>query len=424
MPEQAIVVIGGGVVGVCCAVQLQREGHKVTVLEERAGPGEGCSYGNAGSISPDMVVPIAMPGMLAKVPGWLTDPLGPLAIAPRHFPRALPWLLRWVAAGRMPEVRKASAALRTLHRPVFDIYRELLGARFHETIHTTGQLYVWRGLNPSRPEIIAQELRAAAGVRTEAVSAEDLRQMEPGLARDFRRGLYFPDNGHTSNPGRLVRLLAEVFQSEGGRIVRGTAIGFDVRDRTVAAMRTSDGVIAADAFVVAAGAYSQRLVRLLGVSVPLESERGYHVTLPDPGIAVRNKLSNREDSFAITEMEDGIRIAGTVEIAGLDAPPVEARAHVLLRAAQRMFPGIRLDGYRIWMGHRPSTPDSVPVIDRAPGIANLHLAFGHGHTGMTGAPMTGRLIADLVAGRPSTIDRSPYGADRFALFGPGERHAA
>jgi D-amino-acid dehydrogenase len=149
------------------------------------------------------------------------------------------------------------------------------------------------------------------------------------------------------------------------------------------------------------------------VRVPLQAERGYHVTLPDPGIQVRNKLSNRDKMFSVTAMDDGVRLAGTVEIAGLDAPPNEARAHLLLEQAKDMFPGIRIDGFKTWMGCRPSMPDSVPVIDRAPGVPNVVLAFGHGHTGLTGAPMTGRLVADLVAGRSPCIDPAPYRATRF-----------
>lgn len=413
MSRGPVVVIGAGIVGMACAAFLRRDGRAVTVIDER-GPGEGCSYGNAGSISPDMVVPMSMPGMLGKVPGWLLDPLGPLAIRPGYFPRALPWLLRWIAAGRMSRVLASAKALRSLHKPVFDTYRDLLGREaFSDLIRTAGQLYVWRTEAPTRSEQIADDLRTRYGIRTEIIPAEQLRQMEPALANDFRRGLYFPDNGHTANPQRLVRHIAEQFVREEGVLLRRKALGLEVGPDEVMAVRTSEGRVEAAAVVIAAGAWSLSLCSEIGVRVPLETERGYHVTLPDPGIEIRNKLSNRNGMFSVTAMEDGVRFAGTVEIAGLDAPPMEERAQVLLRQARAMFPGIRTDGYKTWMGFRPSMPDSVPVIDRAPGMKNAFLAFGHGHTGVTGAPMTGRLIADLVAGRGASIDLSPYRATRF-----------
>ncbi|MCC7271236.1 MAG: FAD-dependent oxidoreductase [Alphaproteobacteria bacterium] len=412
MAARSVVVVGAGIVGMAAASFLLRDGNAVTVIDERE-PGDGCSYGNAGAISPDMVVPMSTPGMLAKIPGWLMDPLGPLAIRPGYLPTALPWLMRWVAAGRMPRVEASSAALRRLHKPVFDVYRELLGAQFHDHVRTGGQLYVWRSDEVGRNERIADALRAAAGVRAEKVGIDELRQMEPALAPAYRRGLWLPDNGHTANPKRLVAALAELFQRAGGQIQRARVRQIEVVDGKARAVRTAEGMIPADLVVVAAGAWSGRLVRPLGVRVPLEAERGYHVMLPDPGIDIRNKLSNRSSSFSVTVMEGGVRLAGTVEIAGLDAPPMEERALVLLRQAQEMFPGIRTEGYRTWMGFRPGTPDSVPVVGPAPGVRDLYLDFGHGHTGLTGAPMSGRLLADLVAGRTPAIDPSSYSATRF-----------
>ncbi|MGE0717910.1 MAG: NAD(P)/FAD-dependent oxidoreductase [Alphaproteobacteria bacterium] len=419
---RSVVVIGAGIVGMAAASFLRRDGHTVTVIDERE-PGDGCSYGNAGAISPDMVVPMSTPGMLGKLPGWLMDPLGPLAIRPSYLPKAAPWLMRWVAAGRMDRVQASSAALRRLHQPVFEVYRDLLGVeRFHDLVRTGGQLYVWRTEEVGRNERIADALREAAGVRAEKVAAHELRQMEPSLSAAYCRGLWLPDNGHTSNPKRLVATVAELFQRSGGSILRRKVTAIQVIDGRVRAVRTPEGLVPADTVVVAAGAWSMRLLKPLGVRVPLEAERGYHVMLPDPGLTIRNKLSNRSGSFSVTVMEGGVRLAGTVEIAGLDAPPNEERALVLLRQAAEMFPGIRTDGYRTWMGFRPGTPDSVPFIGAAPGVQGLFLDFGHGHTGLTGAPMSGRLLADLVAGRKPAIDPAAYSPTRFS--GRQEKRAA
>jgi len=411
--QHPIAVIGAGIAGISCASFLQRDGHRVVVIDPRD-PGTACSFGNAGMISPGQCIPAALPGMLAKVPKWLSDPLGPLAVKPAYFPRALPWLLRWIRAGRMDQVRRSAVAMRALHGPVFDLYRELLGAaKMAELIRVKGQLYVWRTLEPSATERIADALRIEHGVRAEPIPAEQLRQMEPDLAPDYKRGLFFPDNGYTINPGRLVQTLAEDVARGGGRFVKATARGVAAADGRVTAVETEVGAVPVSGVVISAGAWSDDLARHVGNRLPIESERGYHVMLPHAGIDLRNKISNRNDLYGMTPMEHGVRISGTVEIAGRDAPMDERRAQVMLTQARRMFPALRDEGMSIWMGCRPSLPDSLPVIDRSARYANAWLACGHSHFGMTGGPMTGRVLADLVAGRPSAIDRAPYRASRF-----------
>lgn len=408
-----VIVIGAGIVGAAAANFLRRDGHGVTLVDA-SDPGEGCSYGNAGLISPDMCVPAALPGMLRKLPGWLADPRGPLAIRWAYLPWATPWLLRWARAGRMAQVELSAAALRLLHARSFEGYEELLGgAGMADLIRRTGQLYLWESEERSEAERIAAALRDQLGVRTHAIGAEEIRQMAPEVSPRFKRGLFFPDNGNTVNPQRLVRTLADRLGQAGGAVVRARVLDIDVGAEGVRAVVTDRGAIAADAVVVAAGAWSNRLLTKFGLRLPLETERGYHVMLPTPGLRPRLALSHRNQMFGLTPMEHGLRVAGTVEIAGLDAPMDENRARLLLRQVQAMLPGVDIAGAQFWMGHRPSFPDSLPVIDRMPGCPSVFLAFGNGHTGMTGAPMTGRLVADLVAGRAPTIDPSPFRADRF-----------
>ncbi len=408
-----IVVVGAGIVGMSSAIHLRRDGHDVTVID-RLPPGEGCSFGNAGMISPDTFVPIAMPGMLRKVPKWLGDPTGPLSVRWSYLPRALPWLIRWIRAGRMDRVRAAATALRALHGPAFATYRDLLGPDgFNDLIRQRGQLYLWRTDAVGEAERVADGLRAEYDVRSDPIGPDEIRQMEPSLAPGFRRGLYLPDNGSTANPHRLVNTLAANLAAAGGRVLKAEVTRIEMGADGVRRVETDAGPVDADLLVVAAGAWSVRLTRRFGVNVPLETERGYHVMLPNPGPMPSRPISHRSGSFSMTPMEHGLRLAGTVEIAGLDAPPDERRARILLEQARQAIPTLNAEGMQTWMGHRPSMPDSLPVIDRAPGVPGVFLAFGHGHTGLTGAPMTGRLLADLVAGRPPTIDPKPYRADRF-----------
>jgi len=165
--------------------------------------------------------------------------------------------------------------------------------------------------------------------------------------------------------------------------------------------------------VVAGGAWSRQLLDPLGIRVPLETERGYHAMLFDPEVTPSLPISNKTRGFGVTPMEDGLRIAGTVEIAGLDAPPNEERAKILVQHAKRMFPALQGEQVRYWMGFRPSTPDSLPILGPAAGRPGLHFVFGHGHFGMTGGPPSGRLVARLIAGQAPGIDPAPYAAQRF-----------
>jgi D-amino-acid dehydrogenase len=412
--QHETIVLGAGVVGLSTALYLRRANVPVTVIDPLP-PASGTSFGNAGLISAGTVVPIALPGMLRKVPGWLTDPTGPLVVRPSYAPRALPWLMQWVKAGRMARVLEISDALQALHHGAFDCWQELLGAeRYHDLVRRAGQVQVWEDEAESETAIIERRLRERHGIEAESLSADDLRQMFPGLAREVTRGLLVPGNGYTVSPHRLVRTLGELFQAEGGKIVAERAMKLIPREggagymvMTNVSNRTAQNVI------VAAGAWSKALLDPLGVRVPLETERGYHAMLPAPSTMPPMPIMNKSRSFGMTPMEDGLRIAGTVEIAGLDAPPDERRAKVLVAHARRLFPGLEPGEARYWMGFRPSMPDSLPVLGPAPRRPGLFVAFGHGHFGMTGGPPSGKLVAQLVTGQAPGIDPAPYSPQRF-----------
>ena len=408
-----VVVIGAGIVGVCCASDLRRDGHEVTIVE-REGPGEGTSKGNAGALSPGSCVPLAMPGIVRKVPGWLTDPEGPLRIRPAYLPRALPWLVRFVRSARPARVAGISDALRALHRHVFDCYEPLVrAAGCEDLIRRTGTMVVYRSEQAflsSRPE---WEMRRERGAEVRDLSAAELRELEPALAPEFTHGVLSPDHGYVANPFRLVTRLAERFVADGGRLERGNVRALRRGDDGAWTLELDGREMKADKVLIAAGAWSAALTSAIGLRLPLESQRGYHVTLTDPGFVPRIPVSSSEGKFYATPMEGGLRVAGTVEFAGLEAPPDYRRARKLLAQVKSLYPRVRAEGYTEWMGHRPCLPDSLPVVDRAPGHEGLFLAFGHGHNGMTSGPVTGRLVADLVAGRKPLIDLGAYSAGRF-----------
>ncbi len=413
MQRPRVAVIGAGIIGTCTALVLQRRGCAVTLID-RDEPGMACSFGNGGAISPDFCVPSALPGMIKRVPRWFADPLGPLVIRWGHVPAALPWLLRWLSASRMSRVDAHSAALRALHAPCLSRYASLLGTHYDGLIENTGQLYVWKSPHASPTEMLARALRERHGVETQALDEALIREIDPELAPGYTRGLFFPDNGHTVNPLRLTQTLVRLFQETGGALVAAQVREFERQGAAVRALVGDAGWrLEVDTVVLAAGIQSGALARSLGDFVPLQAERGYHVMLPDPRVRPAVKIANRDLMFGMTPMEHGVRIAGTAEYAGIDAPMNPRRAEVLLEAAKRMYPRLNGEGASFWMGCRPSTPDSLPVVGRATRLSNLYYAFGHGGTGLTGAPMTAELIGQMLAGEACGIDASPYRVDRF-----------
>ncbi len=411
-------VIGAGMVGVCAASYLQRQGHEVFIVEAGE-PGHGASFGNAGAFNASSVTPMSMPGVMWNVPRWLFDPLGPLSLRWRYLPIVAPWLVRFIRAGTPEKVHAQARALRPLVGPTLDALMPLVrDAGAEDLVHRLGHLYVYRSQHGPEKERLAWELRRENGVQIDEFDADELRQLEPTLARDFVRGILVRENGHTSNPLGLVERLLGQFLRSGGELVRARALGFDLADSHLAAIRTDAGDLRADAAIVCAGAWSKPLAAVLGDRIPLETERGYHLLIRDPEVMPRIPTADAEAKFVATPMVTGLRFAGTVELAGLTAPPDWRRGRILLDQGRRMLPGLAAhyteDRISVWMGHRPSLPDSLPVIGPSRATPDVIYAFGHGHVGMTAAPMTGKLVADLVAGRPPAIDITPFAPARFA----------
>lgn len=411
--EAPVVVVGAGIVGICCAAYLVRAGLPV-VLVDRRGPGEMTSFGNAGGIQNLATMPIGMPGMIWDVPKWLRDPHGPLHIRKSYAPRAVPWLLRFMAETRIARVRHNAASLQALNRHCVDSLMPLVRwAGVEDLIRVPGQLYLYMKRESYENDRLVNELRAASGESYDVLNKDEIRDLEPDLAPIFEVALRAHGNGHCRNPLRLSQALAERIAREGGQILRAEVNGFDLSGGRIKAVRTDRGNIRPRAVVIASGMWSKTLADLLGHRVPLESQRGYHVTIADPGVMPRNMLMVLDKKIAVTPMETGLRIAGTVELAGLDALPNYERAEIFLGMGQSIVPGLRIEKHSEWMGHRPCLPDSLPVIGRAPKIGNAFFAFGHGHLGLLGAAPTGRVIAQLVAGETPMIDVAPYRIDRF-----------
>lgn len=409
-----IAVIGTGVVGVCTGAWLQRDGHRVTFVDPRD-PGEACSFGNAGSLSPSACLPVGMPGMWKNVPKWLLDPEGPLVVRTAYLPKVLPWLMRFLRASKPEEVSRIAAAMRNLLAPVFENYEPLLQrAGASSLIVRNGCLYVYSDRESAERWNWGMDLRRGLGVDLREVDSDALAELEPSLKGTFRFGQYAPDNGSTVNPSELVKAIHLQAIKDGGTHVKAAVTGFDISGGCVTHLRLESGdPLAVDGVVVAAGAWSATLAKPLGARIPLESQRGYHVTVENPNVGLNRNVMAIEHNMMVNPMNVGLRLAGTVEFAGLEAPPRYARSESLLRTGRKLFPGLDGSATHFWMGHRPCLPDSLPVIGQAPKAENAWFGFGHGHVGMCGGSTTGREIANLISGRPTEVDLAPFSPTRF-----------
>jgi D-amino-acid dehydrogenase len=304
--------------------------------------------------------------------------------------------------------------MRNLHRLTFECYEPLLkDAGCSHLVSQRGQLFVFQKPRAITLDDYGLSLRHERGVKVEILNRDELRQLEPSLAPIFNTGVYLPEQGQCSNPGKMVEMIAALVARSGGVFTRSKVSGFEFSDSAVSALLTDQGRRPVERVVVAAGAWSGELAARLGCRVPLETERGYHVMVDgqDAGLRIQTIWSDRK--FVASPMEEGMRFAGTVELAGLSAPPAMQRADLLLKQGLEMFPQLEPRQTRRWMGHRPGLPDTIPVIDRAPAYRNAFLAFGHGHMGLIGGSVTGKLIAELISGKPTTVDLSPYSVSRF-----------
>lgn len=424
MASRHVAVIGAGIVGAACALELLRDGHRVTLIEPGDPGGEqAASYGNGAWLSPSSVVPPSMPGLWRRVPGFLADPLGPLAIRWRYLPRLAPWLARFVRAGStVARVEATARALRPLVADAPERHRRLAEeAGVGGLIERRGLLYIFPSRADFEREALAWRLRRDNGVEWLELDADELRQQEPALDRRYSFGVLVQAGGNCADPGAYVAALVQHAVGQGAVLMRAGATGFRFVAGRLAAVQTTAGEAACDAAVIAAGARSRALARAAGDRVPLETERGYHAVIRDPGTGPRHPVMPSDGKMAVTTTRGGLRIAGQVELAGLEAAPDWRRSEILRDFALRTFPALPrdlpADRVKVWMGHRPSTPDALPVIGRASGCADVIHAFGHGHVGLAAGPVTGRLVADLLGGRAPVIDPTPYSARRFTRRG-------
>jgi len=410
--RKRVIVIGAGIVGMSSALFLQRDGHDVTLIDPR-GPAGGASYGNAGIVEDRTCLPIATPGILAEIPGMLTNPYGPLTIRPHYALTVLPWLTRLLVATRWAKINRTADALISLSQHAVASHRDLAAlARVEDVLQPVGRLSLYSTLEGFEGGAVSRAFQLNKGFRLDVLNPSEIHDLEPNLAPIFVKGVFHPTSLFVTSPKRLIDTCFRHFLERGGRVFQEavTAIQGGAADQVAI---TDVAAHAADKIVVTAGAWSNRLCKTMGFSVPLESERGYHLTLPRLEGVMKRPTLWAEHYINLCPMEGGLRMTVGVEYAGIDAAPNYDRVRRLLQCARQMLPMIADDkGEGEWLGHRPSLPDSLPVLGPAPGNPNVLLAFGHNHIGLTLGPVTGRVVADLIAGRDPGLDLRKFSADR------------
>ncbi len=408
-----VVVIGGGVVGVASAVELAKRGVQVTVVE-RDEVGRGCSYGNAGWLTPSQAFPLANPAMLLKSFKWMLDPESPLYIQPRLDPAFLRWLLEFLLASRKAKFERGATALLELCRVSTDLWEDVAKRSTVDFgFERHGLLAVYEKQDSIDAAKGMIDTLAAAGIPAERWTADDVREKEPAIIGKTVGGYFYPDDAHCE-PFQAVQALKAEAESLGVTFHEHTEV-FDIsNDGGPRRLKTTRGEMKAEHLVIATGPWSEAMGKMLGFRLPVIGAKGYSLVLPPANPHPKRSIYLIERKVAVNPHRDGLRIAGTLELVRNDFSINTRRVNVIVRGAQAMLNiGEAPVAREIWRGLRPCTPDGMPAIGRARGRGDVWLATGHQMTGLKTATGTGLLLAQLMTGETPRFDPVPFRADRY-----------
>jgi D-amino-acid dehydrogenase len=423
-----VAVLGAGIIGINCALELQSLGFQVSLID-KTGIGEGCSKRNAGHFATEQVFPLAETSLLWQLPKLLLDPLGPMALSPSYFPKALPWFFKFMTNMLISKRAKNTQALTAINKHAIEYYKPTLRAANAEHLLTSkGSLLVFESQNRKDAEKVFNRYKSA-GIAVKLLDRAQTLLLEPNLSHCINYSLYFTGVAHTANPHELCHVLASQALKLGAQFVQAevsqiisTKSGVKIEYLPSKSMSktSANKQQEFDQVVVATGAWSKPLLAQLGYKLPIEAERGYSLDLPySPQSQLTRPVASAERKFIITPMTHGLRLAGTVEFAGLTKMPEMKRANTLYKNAQYLLDDIptfseqSAEPEQRWMGFRPSLPDSLPVIGQAPKHSNIFLALGHQHLGLTLGAITSKLIGQVMTGQKTDIDISPFTISRF-----------
>ncbi len=408
-----VVVLGAGIIGVCCALSLQQKGLSVTLID-RGEPGDSTSYGNAGVISPWSSVPQCMPGIWKQVPGWLLDPKGPVRARFVDLPMTIPWAIKFLLNTRQERVCQISNAMDMLVRGNVMAYKGYLKGTGHESLMIDSwHVNAFRGKAKANLEDFGWQLKIRHGATAEKIDGKELREIEPAVSPEYHSAIIIKDQARAYAPGEICKVLFEKAMHQGATFLQQSITNI-VPEAEGYTLVSDAGKISAKKLVMCAGIWSTELLKPLGIKLPLIPERGYHLEFGDPGISINNSILDVAGKFIVSSMAGGVRAAGTAEFTSIDAPPNYQRAQILNPLAKRLLPDLNLSHSKQWMGIRPSFPDNLPAIGEIKGLNGLYAAFGHSHYGLSMGPATARIIADEISGGTYFHkNREAVSVDRF-----------
>ncbi len=409
-----VVIVGGGVIGVCSAYSLSQSGLNV-LLVEKGDIASGCSYGNGGLIVPSHALPLASPGALGDGLRWMLDPESPFYIQPRLDIRLLSWLVRFALASRESVMLRSMPVLRDLLAASAALYKELADrAGFEFGYKRNGSL--WVCLSEERLEREKEELHLLErfNIPVQMLDRDEVHDREPALLPQVAGGVFYPNDGHI-DPSRFVRGLAEKAQEQGVDVCTNTDVmGFETARGRITRLRTTRGDMAAEQVVLAAGSWSPQVAKELHLRIPIEAAKGYSINLENPEPSPKLPLLLGEARVVVNPLEQGLRLAGTLEMAGLDLSISTRRVDAIRRSCEAYLPGIpQAKTIEIWRGLRPCTPDGLPILGRSRDFNNLIIATGHAMLGMSLGPISGKLVSQLVCREQTEMDISPLSPERF-----------
>jgi D-amino-acid dehydrogenase len=407
-----VAVIGAGIVGVSTAIWLRRAGAEVTVID-RGAPGTGTSHGNGGVLAACAMVPVTGPGLIGKAPGMLMNSDFPLFMKWGYLPKLIPWLRKYLSHANDADTRRIALGLTDIVGDSIQQHQSLCNdLGLGDWVTESDYCFAYESRARFDAENYVWELRARAGFTPEIIEGADVHEYEPNLGPDITCVAKMKNHGFIRSPGGYVQALAKAFERMGGTIMRAEVKDFDLSGGKVSAVQTTQGTVACNEVVLATGVWSKPMMAKLGIRVPLESERGYHIVFEDATGGPTRPFMIASGKFVATPMEQGLRCAGIVEFGGLAAGPSKAPLDLLRRHARKAFPNLTYKGEIEWLGHRPAPSDSLPLIGQI-GSTGVYTAFGHHHIGLTGGPKTGRLVAGLITGAQVNTDLKPFDPQRF-----------
>ena len=412
MTGKPIIVIGAGMCGISTAIWLQRSGHTVTLMDKGA-PGMGASFGNAGLLAGWAVAPVTSPTLWRDAPRLLLDPNSPLFMKWAHVPKMLPWLAQFFSHANDAATRRIVSNLIPLLSDAVDQHKSLVrGTDLERWICDSKFSFVYKSNSHFEADSYAWSMKKLAGLIPQIVTGGAVQDCEPILGPEIQCLAVLEGQGHITNPGQYIAELAKHFVKNGGTFLQAQVRDFVKVNGRIAQIETDQGTFECSRAVITAGIWSKDLMKKLGLKVPLEAERGYHVIFENPSQLPRDPMLVVSGKFGVNPMEMGLRCAGTVELGDHNAGPSDAPIKLLRRHAKETFPKLTYSGTQEWMGFRPSTPDSLPLIGEL-GNSGIYTGFGHQHVGLTAGPKTGRLIAQMIDGNTPNVDMSPYAPARY-----------